>query len=96
MRVYRLDPIDDTLEDPTWQASAIRGVGCWVRAESEKEARRDVIHVSVIGITRQPGEAIRISPWSDPSFTTCVEDRPGFEVPEGVVVTTDGRRLVIS
>ena len=90
MRTYRLDPVPGTKDDPSWSRSMLRE-RCWVKANSEGEARTLVIRATGKGAGKRGAEPILTSPWDDPALTTCVFDAESpVEVPEGVVVTASG------
>lgn len=90
MRVYYLEPKDGDVSDPRWAATAVQE-GCWVRANSEDLARRQVESSTHTMMKRNPGWPILFSPWRDPKLTDCRPDIPRLNVPEGIIVTAGGK-----
>jgi hypothetical protein len=91
MKVFRLDPVGGTENNSRWSRSRIIE-RCWVRANSEKQARERV-NLAVSKATDKPvGEEVPTSPWLHPApLTTCVVDQPPLKVPEGVVITVSNK-----
>jgi hypothetical protein len=90
MQIFRLDPVASHLNDPRWTATDLKE-GCWVRAQSQDEARRRVTLATVKVVGRTPGADKLLSPWLDPYLTECAPDSPGVYVPDGIVVSVHGR-----
>jgi hypothetical protein len=74
MRIFRLDPIEERLDDPAWKASNIRE-GCWVLARDENDARLQAQFITKQYVEREEGRDTPYSPWLDAKLTTCVEAR---------------------
>jgi hypothetical protein len=91
MQAYRLDPIDP--KDPRWLASSIKE-RVWTMAHSDGEARNMV--AAKTAIAAKPTEryaVIRRSPWLDDKLALCVLDTSRKDVPEGAVITANGRPI---
>ena len=84
MRVFRLEPIKQSLSDPRWGASKFKE-GCWVIAWSEQEARDTVQRFAARAInprSKSIGKPIPTPPWSDPELATCeTDDSPQIQIP---------------
>lgn len=99
VRIFRLWPLEDrTTDDRDWQASAIRPTTCWVRARNAEEARSLVQQATaaMAPVKTTAGiEPVSYSPWANHRLTGCAPDEPTIHVPEGIVVTADGKTLSV-
>jgi hypothetical protein len=91
MPIFCLQPVDDT-SDPRWEATSLKE-GCWVRAETENEARAAVELATQRMVDHDPAKGILYSPWQDAKLTTCWPDSPSITVPEGIIVTVSGKTI---
>lgn len=71
MAVFVLDPCDDHLSHPYWNASSYCG-RCYVSADSEKAARAIVTKAFAVGAERSTGRlAGDVSPWTRHDFAVA-------------------------
>jgi hypothetical protein len=73
MPVFRLNPIIERLDDPSWEASSFKET-CWILARDEADARRQLENVSLKMVDVNPDKKIAYSPWRHARVTDCVED----------------------
>jgi hypothetical protein len=90
MGTYRLDPI--LPNDPGWQLSTIRE-GVFVVAETPEKARELVASKTMVVRALKPSEPKPLSPWLIPAMSLCIWETRKNDIPNGVVVTLDGRPI---
>ena len=90
MPVFRLGPILERVDDPSWEASSFKET-CWVLARDEADARRQLESVSLKTVNVNPDKKIAYSPWRHARVTDCVEDVAPVSMREGVVWTVSGK-----
>jgi hypothetical protein len=86
MKIYCLEPVPGSETHPNWKTSTLEPTRAWVQADSPDDARRK-LHLNTWIAVETPGLS---SPWKDETLTECKEDRPGFQVPEGIIVSSYG------
>jgi hypothetical protein len=95
MSVYRLDPIN--LIDPSWDLSSIKEA-VWAGAKTPTAAR-DLVALKALRATQRPmgsPKPIPASPWYDDKLTSCVLYPDKKDIPEGTVMTLQGRSLPLT
>lgn len=92
MKIFFLEPIEERLQDASWEASSIRE-SCWMKAENEGHARFLVGQITTRFYDRRDDAKPLYSPWLDSRLTTCAEASPSIEVPDGILVTAGGQTL---
>jgi hypothetical protein len=95
MSVYRLDPIN--LADPSWELSSVKEA-VWAGAHTPTEAR-DLVALKALCVTQRPMGSHRpvpASPWHDDKVTSCVLYPDKKDIPEGTVMTLQGRSLPLT
>ena len=90
MPVFRLNPIIERLDDPSWEASSFKET-CWVLARDEADARRQLESVSLKTVNVNPDKKIAYSPWRHARVTDCVEDVAPVGMKKGIVWTVSGK-----
>jgi hypothetical protein len=92
MPVYRLEPVQELIEDGRWKGTALRET-CWVLAENSEEARRSVA-LATVAVVNPDGESKPIiSPWLDLQLANRDEDLGGIEVTAGIILTARGEAM---
>jgi hypothetical protein len=61
MPVFRLSPILERVDDPSWEASSFKET-CWVLARDEADARRQLESVSLKMVAVNPDKKIAYFP----------------------------------
>jgi hypothetical protein len=92
MPIFRLDPIEGTLGNRSWQATYLRE-RCWVDAQDEAAARTAVSVRTMQFVERMPGLETPLSAWQRAELTECHEVAPPFEIGEGEVWADDEELL---
>ena len=93
MRTFYLEPKDGDTSDPNWAATSLKE-GCWVKAESESNARRLVELAGLKTMEIRPGQMIILhSPWLDPELTSCEPTDAGPDIIEGVILPKSARPI---
>jgi hypothetical protein len=90
MQIYRLDPIDPSNSE--WDALSTIKESVWTRAASPDIARAVVARA--MGKASAPVARfapIQQSPWLDGALSSCVVDATKNHVPDGHVITANGR-----
>lgn len=97
-RIFCLWPIEGQEGHRDWAASALAPVRCWVRARNAADARAYVMLATIIAAKVVPGDIapVKTSPWTNPALTGCSIDEPSLDIPEGVVVTSEGQTISVS
>lgn len=89
MAVFRLDPIDELRDSRDWELSTVGAMTCYVQACDAWEAKlRITLATGKATIRRSRYDDSPINPWGN--ITTCEPD-PLVEVPDGFVLSADGR-----
>jgi hypothetical protein len=91
LKVFRLEPIAEKLEQPEWDASLLKET-CWVRAASENEARLFVERETRTRQAHSPAKLPFFSPWASPAFVLCAVEKEATDdaYPLGTIITTRG------
>ena len=89
MRVYRLEPVRDRMDDPRLDVTELKE-GCWVLADSEDDARRQVELATMVMVSLKEGEPVLYSPWLDHELTECAPSQAPVEMREGIIVSEGG------
>ena len=97
MPVFRLDPVTAELSNPNWQCSTIGAQTCWVRAESDHEARWAATTATIIARGGSASDDSPLMPWNHGQFATCTLDpsKEGVIAP-GQLLDAGGRVHPIS
>ena len=91
MPVFRLDPIIERLDDPSWAASRFKEA-CWIIARDEANARLQLQSIALRMVDVVPGRKFLYSPWLSVQLTQCAEDgSPPVSMKEGIVWTISGK-----
>jgi hypothetical protein len=91
MPVFRLDPVIDWLDDPSWAASKLKEA-CWIIARDEADARQQLQGIALKMVDVVLGKKILYSPWLSVRLTQCAEDAsPPVSMKEGIVRTISGK-----
>jgi hypothetical protein len=87
MPIYRLEPIEDFLQEQSWRHSLLKAI-CWVKAGNEDRARRAIAQATAKAAAN-PDDLME-SPWLSPVLTMCIEERPDFQMEPEIAVRVDG------
>jgi hypothetical protein len=91
MPVFRLFPVVERLDDPSWAASRFKEV-CWIIARDEADARLQLQSIALRMVDVVPGRKFLYSPWLSVQLTQCTEDGfPPVSMKEGIVWTISGK-----
>lgn len=90
MPVFRLDPVAEGRDDPSWEASTFQET-CWVTARDELNARLQLEGVSLKMVDIKPGRTKLYSPWQNDALTSCTEDVAPVGMKDGIVWPLSGK-----
>ena len=95
MRTYKLEPLAGKENSQYWRTSRIKAEPVWVKASSVGEARNKVALCALQGLVRKAGRNTLYNPYHFGDMTSCIEDQPDFDVPEGIIILSNGERLTV-
>lgn len=78
MPVYRLTPLEETVDNPQWRASSMRPQCLWIKARDEAEARQAVARATCSAADGLP------PPWNETALVACAYDDDA-DVPSGII-----------